>query len=91
MGRLDEIIERNKRPGKHRKGSFPFGIAVAVFVLVILVLMIFTDLDERPDAPKATPEPAPATTNREKHVDGVLLYKEKPRAPRDAAVPQPTP
>lgn len=90
MGRLEEIIERNKRPGKHRKGRFPFGIGVAVFVLIILVLMIFTDLDERPDVPRAAPESAP-TTNREKRVDGVLLYKPKPRAPRDAAVTQPVP
>jgi hypothetical protein len=89
MGRLEEIIERNKHPGRHRKGRFPLGIGVALFVLIILVLMIFTDLDESPDAKRDTPPAEPATTPREKHVNGVLLYKEKPRAPRDAAVPTP--
>jgi hypothetical protein len=50
------------------------GMLVAVFVLLILILMIFTDLDERPDVPKAGPEPALST---EKRVNGVLLYREK--------------
>lgn len=56
MGRLDEIIERNKNPRKHRQGRFPFGIAVSAFVLLILVLMIFTDLDA---PPKTAPPPPP--------------------------------
>jgi len=89
MGRLEEIIERNKHPGKTAKNRFPLGLGVAIFVLIILVLMVFTDLDESPDAKDATkndtPQAEPAPANREKHVDGVLLYKEKPRAPRDAA------
>jgi hypothetical protein len=91
MGRLEEIIERNKHPGKHRKGRFPLGIGVALFVLIILVLMIFTDLDESPDAKRDTPQAEPAPASRDKHVNGIMLYKERPKAPRDAAVPQPAP
>lgn len=82
MGRLENIIERNRNPGRHRKeGRFPLGIAMAAFVLLILILMIFTDLDESPDAEPAEPA-APATRDdgAKKRVDGVLLYREKPRA-----------
>ena len=84
MGRLDDIVARNQNPARHRKGGrFPMGMVVAVFVFVILILMIFTDLDERPDVPKDGPAPK-VTFPREKHVDGVLLYRDKPRAARDA-------
>jgi hypothetical protein len=91
MGRLEDIAERNKHPGKTAKNRFPLGLGVAVFVLIILVLMVFTDLDESPDAKHDEPAAEPAPPSRDHHVNGVLLYKEKPRAPRDAAVPQPTP
>ena len=80
MGRLDDIIDRNKHPRKHSKMRFPLGIMLSAFVLLILVLMIFTDLADSPDA--KTP---PAATSGEKRVDGVLLYREKKRAAADAA------
>ncbi|HEY5947837.1 MAG TPA: hypothetical protein VIV40_20195 [Kofleriaceae bacterium] len=78
MGRLDDIIDRNKHPRKHSKMRFPLGLMLSAFVLLILVLMIFTDLedDPKPIAPAATP-------SGEKRVDGVLLYRE--RTHRDAA------
>jgi hypothetical protein len=85
MGRLEDIIDRNKNPGKHRKMRFPLGLMMAGFVLLILVLMIFTDLDESPGY-----KAAPATGSGEqrvdgdKRVDGVLLYRE--RTHRDAGV-----
>ena len=82
MGRLEDIAERNKHPGRHRKNGVTMGVLVAAFVFLILILMIFTDLDERPDVPKDVPVPAVST---EKRVNGVLLYREKARAPRDAA------
>jgi hypothetical protein len=88
MGRLEEIVERNKHPGKTAKNRFPLGVGVAIFVLVILVLWIFTDLDESPDAHKDdVPAAAPGSASHDHHVNGVMLYREKPRAPRDAAVP----
>lgn len=85
MGRLEEIAERNKHPGRHRKSGVTTGMFVAIFIFAILMMMIFTDLDERPDVPKDAPGPAPAVST-EKRVNGVLLYREKPRAPRDAAI-----
>ena len=84
MGRLDDIIDRNKNPRKHGKTRVPWSILMAAFVLLILVLMIFTDLDESPVDKK--PPPTPSLQPGEKHVDGVLLYR--PRARRDAGVDQ---
>lgn len=86
MGRLEDIVERNKHPRRHQKDKFPLGIGIAVFVLIILILMIFTDLDESPDSQTSAPTP-PAQT--EKRVDGVLLRSDRPRAPRDAGAAQP--
>ena len=79
MGRLEEIIDRNKNPRKHRQGKFPFGIAVAAFVLLILVLMIFTDLDAPPK--KAEPEESAPEKGR---VHDIGLFVEHPH--RDAGV-----
>ena len=75
MGRLDDIIDRNKHPRKHSKMRFPLGIMLSAFVLLILVLMIFTDLADSPDS-KTQPTQSPAPSG-EKRVDGVLLYREK--------------
>jgi hypothetical protein len=90
MGRLDDIVARNKNPRAHRKFQFPIRLMMAAFVLLILVLMIFTDLDE---SPSSMPADAPATgSNTERRVDGVLLYRApaKPApATRDAAVDAP--
>jgi hypothetical protein len=79
MGRLEDIVERNKNPRKHREGKFPFGIAVAAFVLLILVLMIFTDLDAPPK--KAPPEESPPEKGR---VHDIGIYVEHRH--RDAGV-----
>jgi hypothetical protein len=51
VGRLENIVERNQHPRRHRKHKFPVGIALSLFVLVVLVLLIFTDLA----TPKQTP------------------------------------
>lgn len=76
MGRLEDIVERNKNPRKHRQGKFPFGIAVSAFVLLILVLMIFTDLAAPPKKSEPPPEKG--------RVRDIGIYVEK-RTPRDAA------
>jgi hypothetical protein len=73
MGRLEDIVERNKHPGKTAKNRFPLGLGVAVFVLIILVLWIFTDLEESPDAKKAPPPASEGPPSKDHHVDGVLL------------------
>lgn len=44
MGRLEDIVARNKHPGRYRKRKVPYGVAVSVLVLVVLALAIFTDL-----------------------------------------------
>jgi hypothetical protein len=77
VGRLEDIVDRNKHPGKHRKMRFPVGIMLSAFVLLVLVLMIFTDLGVSPTTKPAEPPPS-----GEKRVDGVLLYS--PRARVDA-------
>lgn len=82
MGRLENIVERNRSPRKYSKNRFPLGIGVAIFVFIIIVLMVFTDLDESPTS--HAPAPAPAASS-EKRVPGVLLYSDRPKAPRDAA------
>jgi hypothetical protein len=78
VGRLDDIIDRNKHPSRHRKRRFPMGIVVAMFVLLVLVLMIFTDLGITEDP--APPQDPPG----EKRVRGVGLYG-GPAVSRDAA------
>lgn len=74
VGRLEDIVERNKNPRKHGRGKFPLGIAVAAFVLLILVLMIFTDLDESPV--KKSEPPAASEKGR---VRDIGIYVAKPR------------
>jgi len=66
VGRLEDIVERNKHPRRHRKMKFPYGIAVSIVVLVILVLAMFTDLN-----PTKQPPPPPDHTR----VDGVQLRR----------------
>ncbi len=85
MGRLEDIVERNKHPRRHRKGAFPLGIGVAVFVLIILILMIFTDLDEDPTRTPAVEPPPPSQT--EKRVPGVYLGTPKKRSPAPPVAP----
>ena len=82
MGRLEDIVDRNRNSRKHRKMRFPTGIMVASFVLLILVLMIFTDLGMPGGAPPPAAPPAPAANDG--RVRGLGLYVE-PKAPRDAA------
>ena len=90
MGRLENIIERNKHPRRHGRKGVTMGIALGLFVFVILVLMIFTDLDESPVQPEPV-APAGRLTD-EKRVDGVLLYRPKPRAATvDAGATGPVP
>lgn len=88
MGRLDDIIARNKNPRKHRQMRFPLGLMLSAFVLLILILMIFTDAVIKPDDKKKLAAPAAGSaTQPEKHVDGIYLY----RAPKthDAGIATP--
>jgi hypothetical protein len=78
MGRLEDIVERNRNPSKHRKGKFPFGIAVAAFVLLILVLLIFTDAGRSGEDTAPAAEP-PTDPNAPKRVRGIGIYVEPSR------------
>ena len=70
---------------------FPVGLMLSAFVLLILILMIFTDAAISPDDKKKLAEPAAGSATkpetRDKHVDGIYLY----RAPKthDAGTAQP--
>lgn len=69
MGRLENIIERNRNP--KRGDTITLGIGLATFVLIILVLVVFTDLDEPPVERKKSSPPPPSKV--EKRVNDVKL------------------
>jgi hypothetical protein len=89
MGRLEEIVERNKHPRRHRKGAgMTIGIGLAMFVFLILVLMVFTDLGVPPSRTPEPPEtPAPAADDGTRRVRGIQLRSAPSAAPRDAGAP----
>ncbi len=74
MGRLENIIARNRRPNRPRE-RLVVSLAFGAIVLLILALMVFTDLGLPPEPPRAGEPPAgpAAPGHRGKHVDGVLL------------------
>jgi hypothetical protein len=74
VGRLDDIIDRNQHPSRHRKMRFPLGLMLSAFVLLILVLIIFTDSVIQKSPEPATTPTTPSTSGA-KRVDGVLLYR----------------
>jgi hypothetical protein len=87
VGRLDNIIARNRHPNRSR-GRLMGLLAIGAILLVLLVLAVVTDLGIPPTpAPKrggVAPEhtaPPPA-----KRADGVLL-----RSPARPAAAQPAP
>jgi hypothetical protein len=83
VGRLDDIIARNRNPRRHRTMRFPVGIMLSGFVLLVLVLMIFTDMG----LSKPSGGQAPASSEEHgKRVDGVLLYGGPKAKARDAGV-----
>ena len=65
MGRLDDILERNRNPKRTERVTV--GIGVALFLLLIIFLITVPDLGLPADDPK----PAPANT--EKRVNDIKL------------------
>ena len=65
MGRLEDIVERNKNPKRFGE-RITVGIGFGVFLLIILGLMVFTDLGKRPAE-------APPAASRDHHVDDIRL------------------
>jgi len=78
MGRLDNIIARNRRPARLQE-RVVVSIVMGAVVLVILVLAVFTDLGLPPGAASERPADggsAPvAAPQRGQRVDGVLLVR----------------
>jgi hypothetical protein len=73
MGRLENIIERNRNP-KGSRERVVWGIVFGTFVLIILGLMVFTNLGERPvEKPSA-----PSIGSQDHRVDDVRLRKPRP-------------
>jgi hypothetical protein len=73
MGRLENIIHRNRYPKGNRE-RMVWGIIFGAFVLIILGLMVFTDLGERP----AEDPPPPSIGSQDHRVDDVKLRKPRP-------------
>ena len=61
MGRLDDIVERNRNPKRTERLTVSIGIGL--FLLLIIFLMTFTNLGLPSDAPPTT-NPQPTTEKR---------------------------
>jgi hypothetical protein len=82
VGRLENIIARNRRDGRPRE-RVVVSLLFGGIVLLILGLMVFTDLGKPPEPPRddaTAPATAPAG-KRGPHVDGVLLRRSHAPAP----------
>jgi hypothetical protein len=92
VGRLENIIERNRHPGRHRKRKGLVGISLATLVVfVALILLIFTDLASPPEASDPSiPLRSPATeapATRPDAVRGVPLWREPAKQPAPPKTP----
>jgi hypothetical protein len=78
VGRLDNIIRRNRRGGRPTERTM-VSIGIGLVVLLILFLAVFTDLGRAtPDHSLSPPPPSPPSSPRpdthdKDHVDGVYL------------------
>jgi hypothetical protein len=100
VGRLENIIARNRRP-KGSRERFWVTIGFGLAILIILALMTFTDLGMPPVPRRATPaEPGAASgaasgasgepgEQRGKRVDGVLLRSPAPKPAQPAQPSRP--
>jgi hypothetical protein len=68
MGRLENIIARNRRPNRPRE-RLVVSLSFGAILLLILGLMVFTDLGVPPGGSGAGSAPP----RRDKRVDGILL------------------
>jgi len=87
VGRLDNIVTRNRRPHWSRN-PVVHAIAVGVILIIVLVLVAFTDLAQPRHAAHPRPDAGAPT-----HVDGVLLrsFPTHDAGPSRAADAAPTP
>jgi hypothetical protein len=81
VGRLENIIERNRRPPR-RQERLMVSLGFGALVLLLLGLMVFTDLGLPPEASRpSTSPPAGARARDGRHVDGVLLRSQPAATP----------
>lgn len=72
MGRLENIVARNRRPSRMNERLI-VSMVIGAIVLLIIALAVFTDLGMPPEAREAGDPPAPAAAGHGKRVDGILL------------------
>lgn len=73
MGRLENIIARNRRPNQLRE-RLVVSLVFGAIVLLIIVLATFTDLGLPPDAPEGAGRAGhTGPAGHGERVDGVLL------------------
>jgi hypothetical protein len=95
VGRLDNIIARNRRPNRLQERVI-VSTLLGIVVLLIIALAVFTDLGMPPGADNAggSIERAPAAPHDGKHADGILLRRAaqaKAAAPAGTLAPAGTP
>ena len=94
MGKLDDIIDRNKNPKRFGE-RMTVGIGLGVFILFILFAMVCTNMGKRPeaDAPprpdmeRPGPAPGRGIDPTDKRVNDVRFGTPRPPA-GSAAAPQ---
>lgn len=74
MGKLEDIIERNKNPKRFGE-RMTVGIGLGVFVLFILFMMVCTKWGRRPGA-----DGPPRIDPTDKRVDDVRIVGPRPRS-----------
>ena len=72
MGRLDNIIKRNRTKRFSEKALSSF--VIGGIILLILALAVFTDLG-KPPTPDRPPAP-PQTQSHDHHVDDIKLWRQ---------------
>ena len=88
MGRLDNIVARNRRPNRLHERMI-VSMVFGAIVLLILALAVFTDLGAPPDAGTARDAPAaPARPHRGQRVDGILLRSAPAARPAQPETPR---
>jgi hypothetical protein len=75
VGRLEDIVERNRNPTANRE-RLAVSIGFGVFLLIILGMLVFTNLGKRPTP--AAPAATGSSTAHDHHVDGVQLRVPRP-------------
>jgi hypothetical protein len=85
VGRLENIIARNRRPNGLQERVIA-SMVMGAIVLLIIALAVFTDLGAPPGAGDARTAPGgrdapPAPPGRGERVDGVLLRSAPARPP----------